>query len=82
MWNTSNEVFLNHMMVCFNGSFLYSMVIAHSADGGVTWNARGVIKESWSTGTVEDKEFLAIDNHAGSPFSGRLTPAGTATTTW
>lgn len=72
VWNTNNEVFLNHMMVCFNGGFLYSMVIAHSADGGVTWNARGVIKDSWPTGDIEDKEFLAIDNHAGSPFFGRL----------
>ncbi len=72
VWNTNNEVFLNHMMVCFNGGFLYSMVIAHSADAGVTWTARGVIKDSWPTGDIEDKEFLAIDNHAGSPFFGRL----------
>lgn len=72
VWTTNNEVFLNHMMVCFNGNFLYSMVIAHSADNGVTWTARGVIKDSWPTGDIEDKEFLAIDNHAGSPWFGRL----------
>jgi hypothetical protein len=72
VWNTNNEVFLNHMMVCFNGGFLYSMVIARSQDAGVTWSPRAVIKNSWSTGDIEDKEFLAIDNHAGSPFFGRL----------
>jgi hypothetical protein len=60
------------MMVCFNGGFLYSMVIARSQDGGATWSPRGVIKNSWNTGDVEDKEFLAIDNHPGSPYFGRL----------
>jgi BNR repeat-like domain len=59
-------------MVCFNGGFLYSMVIARSQDGGVTWSPRAVIKNSWGTGDVEDKEFLAVDNHSGSRYFGRL----------
>ncbi len=72
VWTHDNQVYLNHLMVCFNGVNLFSTVIAHSPDGGVTWNARGVIKDSWATGDVEDKEFLAIDNNPGSPYFGRL----------
>ncbi|HEV2854481.1 MAG TPA: sialidase family protein [Thermoanaerobaculia bacterium] len=72
VWNTNNEVFLSHLMICFNGNFLFSVVSARSQDGGATWSARGVVKDSWQTGELEDKEFLAVDNHPESPFSGRL----------
>jgi hypothetical protein len=70
-WNSNNEVFLNYMLLCYNGDYVYSMVVARSANGGATWNAQGVIKNSWSTGALEDKNFYAIDNNPGSPFFGR-----------
>ncbi|HEV8581564.1 MAG TPA: fibronectin type III domain-containing protein [Thermoanaerobaculia bacterium] len=70
-WNSSNEVFLNYMLLCYNGSYHYSLVVARSADGGATWNAQGIVKNNWATTTVEDKNFYAIDNNASSPFVGR-----------
>jgi len=70
-WNANNEVFLNYMLICYNGNYLYSMVVARSADGGATWNAQGIIKNGWVTATLEDKNFYAIDTNAGSPFNGR-----------
>ncbi|HKI00787.1 MAG TPA: sialidase family protein [Thermoanaerobaculia bacterium] len=71
-WNRNNEVFFNYMAICFNGDLQFAMVIARSTDGGATWSARGTIKNSWPTLDVEDKNFLAIDTHQGSPYSGRL----------
>lgn len=71
-WNDNNEVFLNYMLLCgTTGSTKYSMVVARSADGGATWVKQGVIKNAWSTRTLEDKNFYAIDNTAASPFYGR-----------
>jgi len=70
-WNSNNEVFLNYMLLCYNGDYFYSMVVARSADGGATWNGQGVIKNSWSTGDLEDKNFYLVDTNPGSPFFGR-----------
>jgi hypothetical protein len=70
-WNANNEVFLNYMLLCYNGSYYYSMVVARSADAGATWNAQGIIRNGWPTGTLEDKNFYAIDTNSGSPFFGR-----------
>ncbi|HYU34317.1 MAG TPA: proprotein convertase P-domain-containing protein [Thermoanaerobaculia bacterium] len=71
-WNDSNEVFLNFMLLCSSGSSTkYSMVVARSADGGATWVKQGIIKNAWATGTLEDKNFYAIDNTSTSPFYGR-----------
>jgi subtilisin-like proprotein convertase family protein len=71
-WNDNNEVFLNYMLLCSSATATqYSMVVARSADGGATWTKQGVIKNAWATGTLEDKNFYAIDNTAASPFYGR-----------
>src|SRR6185436_10374593 len=71
-WNDNNEVFLNYMLLCSSGSSTkYSMVVARSADGGATWVKQGIIKNAWSTLTLEDKNFYAIDNTSTSPFYGR-----------
>jgi hypothetical protein len=70
-WNSNNEVFLNHMLLCYNGSYHYAIVVARSADGGATWSAQGIVKNNWATTTLEDKNLYAIDNNAGSPFFGR-----------
>jgi len=71
-WNDSNEVFLNYMLLCGTATTTqYSMVLARSADGGATWVKQGVIKNSWATGTGEDKNFYAIDTTPTSPFYGR-----------
>ncbi len=71
-WNDNNEVFLNYMLLCgTTTSTKYSMVVARSADGGATWSAQGVIKNAWSTGTLEDKNFYVVDNTPTSSFYGR-----------
>ena len=71
-WNDNNEVFLNYMLLCSSvASTKYSMVVARSADGGATWTNQGVIKNSWATTALEDKNFYAIDNTPASPFYGR-----------
>lgn len=71
-WNDNNEVFLNYMLLCSTAtSTQYSMVVARSANGGATWVKQGIIKNSWGTGVLEDKNFYAIDNTATSPFYGR-----------
>ncbi|HEX3130515.1 MAG TPA: proprotein convertase P-domain-containing protein [Thermoanaerobaculia bacterium] len=71
-WNDNNEVFLNYMLLCSSSTTTqYSMVVARSADGGATWVKQGVIKNAWATGTLEDKNFYAIDNTSTSPFYGR-----------
>ncbi len=71
-WNDNNEVFLNYMLLCASqASTKYSMVVARSADGGATWTKQGIIKNGWSTGTLEDKNFYAIDITPSSPYYGR-----------
>ena len=71
-WNDDNEVFLNHMLLCAIGTQTrFAMVVARSADGGATWNGQGVIKNSWGTTDLEDKNFYVIDNHTASPYYGR-----------
>jgi hypothetical protein len=71
-WNDNNEVFLNYMLLCSTATTTqYSMVVARSADGGATWVKQGIIKNAWATGTLEDKNFYAIDNTSTSPFYGR-----------
>jgi subtilisin-like proprotein convertase family protein len=71
-WNDNNEVFLNFMLLCGTATTTqYSMVVARSADGGATWVKQGIIKNAWATGTLEDKNFYAVDNTSTSPFYGR-----------
>ncbi len=68
-WNDANEVFLNYMLLCYpNG---YAMVVARSTNGGATWTKQGVIRNSWTSGNLEDKNFYAIDNTPASPYYGR-----------
>jgi hypothetical protein len=71
-WNDNNEVFLDYMLLCSTTtSTKYSMVVARSTNGGATWTKQGIIKNAWATGTLEDKNFYAVDNTAASPFYGR-----------
>lgn len=71
-WNDNNQVFVNYMLICATAfDTLTSMVVARSDDGGANWVAQGVIKQSWVTGTFEDKNFYVIDNYAASPYHGR-----------
>lgn len=71
-WDDSNQVFLNYMLLCSTGFSLdFALVVATSTDGGATWTGQGVIKDSWATGDVEDKNFYAIDNTPTSPYYGR-----------
>jgi hypothetical protein len=73
-WDTSGNVFLEYMLLCFTSpnTYRYSVVVAKSTNGGASWAAQGIVKSSWSSpGTVEDKNFYAIDTNAGSPFFGR-----------
>jgi len=74
-WNTSGEVFIEYMLLCTadGQNIQYSIVVAGSTNGGATWTGRGIVTNSFATiNQVEDKEFLAIDNNATSPFFGRM----------
>jgi hypothetical protein len=72
-WGENGDVFLNYMLLCAvtTSDIRFALVVARSTDGGATWSARGVIKDSWTSGQVEDKNFYAIDGHPSSAFSGR-----------
>jgi len=71
-WDDSGNVILNHMMLCYDGSnYHYAMVDTISSDGGATWSPQGIVVNSWANTNVEDKNFYAIDNNAGSPYHGR-----------
>jgi len=71
-WNDNNEVFLNHMLLCAIGNQTqFAMVVDRSTNGGATWNVQGIIKNSWGTTTLEDKNFYVIDNNPTSPYYGR-----------
>jgi hypothetical protein len=70
-WNDNDEVFLDYMLICYNGNYKYAMVVARSTNGGATWSKQGVVKNSWSTTDLEDKNFYAIDTTPASPYYGR-----------
>jgi hypothetical protein len=71
-WNDNDEVFINHMLLCAVGTQTrFAMVVARSTNGGATWNGQGIIKNSWGTTDLEDKNFYVIDNDSSSPFYGR-----------
>jgi len=71
-WDDSNNVYINHMLICAIGNNNYvAMVVAKSTNGGATWSGQGVVKNSWGASTFEDKNFFAIDNNSSSPYYGR-----------
>ncbi len=71
-WDDANQVFLNYMLLCSTGgSVEFALVVAKSTNGGATWTGQGVIKSSWGSADVEDKNFYAIDNTPTSPYYGR-----------
>jgi hypothetical protein len=74
-WDDANNIFANYMSLCYDPIRSrvsgYAMVVAKSTDGGATWVPHGVIKNSYATGTLEDKNFYIIDNHSTSPHYGR-----------
>jgi hypothetical protein len=60
------------MLLCYDGAdYHYSIVDTISSDGGATWQAQGVVINSWGNGDLEDKNFYVIDNNSGSPYYGR-----------
>lgn len=71
-WDDAGSVYLNYMLLCATTlTTRYAMVVSRSTDGGASWAARGVIKNSWGTTDLEDKNFYAIDTTPTSPFYGR-----------
>ncbi len=71
-WGEGTSVYLNHLMLCFNGGVpSFATVVARSTDSGVTWSGHGVIKSSWNTGDLEDKNFYLIDHSPTSAYRGR-----------
>ena len=45
----------------------FAMVVARSPNGGATWAAQGVIKNSWATGNDRGQELLRHRQHADEP---------------
>lgn len=72
-WDDQGNVFVEYMMLCALSvdDLRFAIVVARSSDGGATWSPQGVIKNSWATGALEDKNFYAIDTFPSSPFHGR-----------
>jgi hypothetical protein len=72
-WDDQGNVFVEYMVLCvFSSTDLrFAIVVARSSDGGATWSPQGVVKNSWATADVEDKNFYAIDTYPTSPFYGR-----------
>lgn len=70
-WADNGDVFINHMLLCVTAQTRFAIVVARSVDAGVTWSGQGVVINSWGNTNLEDKNFYAIDNNAGSPFQGR-----------
>ncbi|KAB2960952.1 MAG: hypothetical protein F9K16_11410 [Thermoanaerobaculia bacterium] len=72
-WDDQGNVFVEYMMLCAHSStdIRFAIVVAKSSNGGATWAAQGVVKSSWATGDLEDKNFYAIDTFPTSPFHGR-----------
>ena len=71
-WDDSNNIYINHMLICAIGSNNYvAMVVARSTNGGATWSGQGVVKNSWGSSNFEDKNFFIIDNNSSSPYYGR-----------
>ena len=74
-WDTSNNVFLNYMLICSDGvsTNRVAMVVVKSTDGGATWTPHGVIRNGWpgASNSFEDKNFYVIDRTPTSPFFNR-----------
>ena len=72
-WDDQGNVFLEYMLLCaLSGTDIrFAIVVARSGDGGATWAPQGVVRNSWATGDLEDKNFYAVDSFATSPFHGR-----------
>jgi len=71
-WDDAGNVYLEYMALCSGiVSTQFAVVVARSTNGGASWSTQGVIINSWGNSNVEDKEFYIVDNHPGSPFSGR-----------
>jgi hypothetical protein len=73
-WDASGNAYFENMLICstlglFNIN--YAIVVAKSSDGGATWTGQGVVIDNWGTGTIEDKNFYAIDRWLSSPYNGR-----------
>lgn len=71
-WDDAGNVFIEYMMICTNfATNQFAIVVAKSVNGGATWTGQGIVKNSWGTATLEDKNFYAIDVFPTSPFYGR-----------
>ncbi len=69
-YDAAGNVYLEYMLLCYTGDYYYSIVVSQSSDGGATWSPHGVIVNSYDTGTLEDKNFYAIDRSSGQSTSG------------
>lgn len=56
-----------------SGAFdLGAVVVSRSTDTGATWSAPAVVFQSNTTTVMPDKEWIAVNDYAGSPNAGRL----------
>lgn len=57
-----------------------AVVVSRSTDGGSTWGAPAVVYQSTSTLVMPDKNWMAVNDYAGVPNSGRLAVTWTSFT--
>lgn len=72
-WNGTNEVFLNHLVVCrvSDNDVRTAVVTLRSQDGGVTWIPFGLVENGWPSQESHDKNMFAIDTTPTSPYYNR-----------
>lgn len=66
------ELYLNTLGSIDDGFGLAAVLVSRSVDDGTTWSAPSVVFRSTTQQISPDKNWLAVNDHAGSPTRGRL----------
>lgn len=66
------DLYLNTLASVRNAFALGAVVVSRSIDNGVTWSAPAVVFQSPNAQAMPDKEWLAVNDYAGTPTAARL----------
>jgi hypothetical protein len=71
------DLYLNCLASIDNAFGLAAVVVSRSADNGATWSAPAVVFQPPNVQTMPDKNWLVVNDYAGTPTSGRLVATWT-----